>query len=144
MTQGLLLALLSLLLYGVWGFSYKLLSIRGIQGEWAVSMVMLLGAAISAAIALWRAEPFPADKLAGSVPWLVLVLVAASGAIGNIFLIKAMAAPGFSAGVALAVSGAYPLVAALLAYLLLGEQIAATQAVGIAAIVFGVGLLTFR
>lgn len=34
--------------------------------------------------------------------------------------------------------------AALLAYLFLGEQIAAAQAVGIAAIVFGVGLLTSR
>jgi hypothetical protein len=44
MTQGLTFALLSLLLYGVWGFSYKLLSLKGIQGEWAVSMVMLLGA----------------------------------------------------------------------------------------------------
>lgn len=29
MTQGFVLTLLALLLYGVWGFSYKLLSISG-------------------------------------------------------------------------------------------------------------------
>lgn len=142
MTQGLLLALLSLVLYGVWGFSYKLLSIKEIQGEWAVALVMLLGAIISAAIALARSDPFPLNKMAGNLPWLVLV--AMSGAVGNIFLIKAMAAPGLSSGVALAVSGAYPLVAALLAYFFLGEQLAGFQAVGIATIVFGVGLLTFK
>lgn len=144
MTQGLLFALSSLLLYGIWGFSYKLLSVRGIQGEWAVALVMLLGATLSAGIALVRAEPFPAARMAGAVPVLVLVLVAASGAVGNIFLIKAMAAPGFSSGVALAVSGAYPLVAALLAYAFLSEQLAGMQVAGIAAIVLGVGLLTFR
>jgi drug/metabolite transporter (DMT)-like permease len=142
MTQGLMLALLSLLLYGVWGFSYKLLSLREIQGEWAVALVMLLGALISAGIALARSDPFPLGKMAGNIPWLGLVAV--SGAVGNIFLIKAMAAPGLSSGVALAVSGAYPLVAALLAYLFLGEQLAGFQALGIAAIVFGVGLLTFK
>jgi len=65
MTQGLLFALLSLLLYGVWGFSYKLLSLKGIQGEWAVSLVMLLGAVLSAMIALARAEPFPFDRIGG-------------------------------------------------------------------------------
>jgi hypothetical protein len=48
MSQGLLFALLSLLLYGVWGFSYKLRSLKGIQEEWAVALVMLLGAIISA------------------------------------------------------------------------------------------------
>jgi drug/metabolite transporter (DMT)-like permease len=142
MTQGLVLALVSLLLYGVWGFSYKLLSIKEIQGEWAVALVMLLGAVISAVIALARSDPFPVNKMAGNIPWLVLV--AMSGAVGNIFLIKAMASPGLSSGVALAVSGAYPLVAALLAYFFLGEQLAGVQAVGIAAIVFGVGLLTFK
>lgn len=142
MTQGLLLALLSLVLYGIWGFSYKLLSIKEIQGEWAVALVMLLGAIISAAIALARSDPFPLNKMAGNLPWLVLV--AMSGAVGNIFLIKAMAAPGLSSGVALAISGAYPLVAALLAYFFIGEQLAGFQAVGIAAIVLGVGLLTFK
>lgn len=142
MTQGLVLALVSLLLYGVWGFSYKLLSIKEIQGEWVVALVMLIGAVISAAIALVRSDPFPASKMAGNIPWLALV--AMSGAVGNIFLIKAMASPGLSSGVALAVSGAYPLVAALLAYFFLGEQLAGFQAVGIAAIVFGVGLLTFK
>lgn len=142
MTQGLMLALLSLLLYGVWGFSYKLLSIKEIQGEWAVSLVMLLGAAISALIAVARSDPFPVDKMTGNIPWLVLV--ALTGALGNIFLIKAMATPGLSSGVALAVSGAYPLVAALLAYFFLGEHVAGTQAIGIAAVVFGVGLLMFK
>jgi drug/metabolite transporter (DMT)-like permease len=142
MTQGLLFALFSLLLYGVWGFSYKLLSIKGIQGEWAVALVMLLGAGISAAIALARSDPFPLGKMAGNLPWLVLV--AGSGAVGNIFLIKAMATQGLSSGVALAVSGAYPLVAALLAFLFLGERLAGIQAIGIAAIVFGVGLLTLK
>lgn len=142
MSQGLLFALLSLLLYGVWGFSYKLLSLKGIQGEWAVALVMLLGAIISAAIALMRSEPFPLIKMAGSTP--LLILVALSGAVGNIFLIKAMATPGLSSGVALAVSGAYPLVAALLAYLFLSEQLAGFQIIGVAAIVFGVGLLTFK
>lgn len=142
MTQGLTLALVSLLLYGVWGFSYKLLSLKEIQGEWVVALVMLFGAIISAAIALVRSDPFPTGKMAGNIPWLALV--AASGAVGNIFLIKAMASPGLSSGVALAVSGAYPLIAALLAYIFLGEQLAAAQAVGVAAIVFGVGLLTFK
>lgn len=142
MTQGLAFALLSLLLYGVWGFSYKLLSLKAIQGEWAVALVMLVGAAISAAIALARAEPFPLDKVGANLPWLGLV--ALSGAVGNIFLIKAMATPGLHSGVALAISGAYPLVAALLAYFFLGEHLAGAQAVGIAAIVFGVGLLVFK
>ncbi len=142
MSQGLLFALFSLLLYGVWGFSYKMLSIKGIQGEWAVALVMFLGAAISAAIALTRSSPFPLGKVVASSHWLLLI--ALCGAVGNIFLIKAMAVPGFHSGVALAVSGAYPLVAALLAYFLLGEQLAGYQAVGIAAIVFGVGLLTFK
>jgi drug/metabolite transporter (DMT)-like permease len=142
MTQGLSFALLSLLLYGVWGFSYKLLSLRGIQGEWAVALVMLMGAAISAGLALIRTEPFPADRMAGVIPWLLLV--AASGTIGNIFLIKAIASPGLSSGVALAVSGAYPLIAALLAFLFLGEHLSGQQLVGIAAVVLGVGLITFR
>ena len=103
---------------------------------------MLLGAIISAAIALMRSEPFPLIKMAGSTP--LLILVALSSAVGNIFLIKAMATPGLSSGVALAVSGAYPLVAALLAYLFLSEQLAGFQIIGVAAIVFGVGLLTFK
>ncbi len=139
MTQSMLFTLLSQVLYGVWGFSYKLRSLKGIQGEWAVALVMLLGAAASAAIALARANPFPLGKLAATTPWLLLV--ALSGAVDNIFLIKAMATPGLNSGVALAVSGAYPLVAALLAYLILDEQL---QAIGVAAIVFGVGLLTYR
>ncbi len=142
MTQGMLFALLSLLLYGVWGFAYKLLSLKGIHGEWAVALVMLLGAAISAAIALARSDPLPLGKMAGNLPWLILV--ALSGAVGNIFLIKAMSTQGLGSGVALAVSGAYPLVAALLAFLFLGEQLAGIQAIGIAAIIFGVGMLTFK
>ncbi len=142
MTQGLMLALLSLLLYGVWGFSYKLLSIKEIQGEWAVSLVMLFGAVISALIAMLRADPFPLDKMSGNIPWLGLVAI--SGAVGNIFLIKAMATPGLSSGTALAVSGAYPLVAALLAYFFLGEHLAGIQIVGVVAIVLGVGLIMFK
>ena len=142
MTQGLLFALISLMLYGVWGFTYKLLTIKEIQGEWAVALVMLIGAVISAAIALVRADPLPVAKMAGNMPWLVLVALA--GAVGNIFLFKAMASPGLSSGVALAVSGAYPMVAALLAYLFLGEQLEGFQIVGVAAIIFGVGLLTFK
>ncbi len=142
MSQGLTFALLSLLLYGVWGFSYKLLSLKGIQGEWAVSLVMLLGAILSALIALVRSEPFPIERIGAG--WAALALVAASGAVGNIFLIKAMSAPGLSSGVALAVSGAYPLVAALLAYLFFGELLTGVQVIGIAAIVFGVGLLLFK
>ena len=141
-TQGLTFALLSLLLYGVWGFSYKLLSLKGIQGEWAVSMVMLLGAMLSALIGVMRSEPFPFDRISGN--YVGLVMVAVSGAVGNIFLIKAMASPGLSSGVVLALSGAYPVVAALLAYFFLGEQLTGTQAIGVAAIVFGVGLVMFK
>jgi drug/metabolite transporter (DMT)-like permease len=136
------LTLLALLLYGIWGFSYKLLSIKEIQGEWVVALIMLFGAIISAAIALARSEPLPLDKIAGNIPWLVLA--ALSGAVGNIFLVKAMASPGLSSGIVLAISGAYPLVAALLAYFFLNEQLTAMQAVGTAAIVFGVGLLMFK
>jgi drug/metabolite transporter (DMT)-like permease len=55
-----------------------------------------------------------------------------------------MSFPGLSSGVVLAVSGAYPLVAALLAYFFLGEHLTGTQAIGAAAIVFGVGLLMFK
>jgi drug/metabolite transporter (DMT)-like permease len=142
MTQGFVLTLLALLLYGVWGFSYKLLSIKEIQGEWVVAVVMLFGAVISASLALARAEPFPVGKIGGNLPWLVLA--ASSGALGNIMLVRAMASPGISSGVALAISGAYPLVAALLAYLFLGEQLTGTQAIGTAAIIFGVGLLMFK
>jgi drug/metabolite transporter (DMT)-like permease len=142
MTQGFALTLLALLLYGIWGFSYKLLSIKEIQGEWVVALIMLFGAVISAAIALARAEPLPLEKIAANIPWLVLA--ALSGAVGNIFLVKAMAAPGLSSGIVLAISGAYPLVAALLAYFFLNEQLTAMQAVGTAAIVFGVGLLMFK
>ena len=112
MTQGILLTLFALLLYGVWGFSYKLLSIKEIQGEWVVAVIMLFGAVISASLAVARAEPFPLGKLSGNIPWLVLA--ASSGALGNIMLVRAMASPGISSGVALAISGAYPLVAALL------------------------------
>lgn len=142
MTQGFLLTLLALLFYGVWGFSYKLLSLKEIQGEWVVALIMLCGAAISAAIAVARSEPFPLDKIGGNVPWLVLA--ALTGAVGNIFLVKAMAYPGLSSGVALAISGAYPLVAALLAFFFLGELLTGTQVIGTAAIVFGVGLLMFK
>lgn len=142
MTQGFVLTLLALLFYGVWGFSYKLLSIKEIQGEWVVALVMLCGAAISASIAVARSEPFPLDKIGGNVPWLVLA--ALTGAVGNIFLVKAMAFPGLSSGVALAISGAYPLVAALLAFFFLGELLTGTQVIGTAAIVFGVGLLMFK
>lgn len=136
------MTLLVLLLYGIWGFSYKLLSIKEIQGEWVVALIMLFGAIISAAIALARAEPLPLEKIASNIPWLVLA--ALSGAVGNIFLVKAMASPGLSSGIVLAISGAYPLVAALLAYFFLNEQLTAMQAVGTAAIVLGVGLLMFK
>jgi len=142
MTQGFVLTLLALLFYGIWGFSYKLLSIKEIQGEWVVALIMLFGAVISASIAVARSDPFPLGKISGNLPWLVLA--AASGAVGNILLVRAMASPGISSGVALAISGAYPLVAALLAYLVLGEQLTGTQAIGTAAIVFGVGLLMFK
>ncbi|MDO8890670.1 MAG: EamA family transporter [Sulfurimicrobium sp.] len=142
MTQGFVLTLLALLLYGVWGFSYKLLSLKEIQGEWVVALVMLFGAAISASLAMARSDPFPFDKISGNIPWLVLA--ALSGAVGNIFLVKAMAFPGLSSGVVLAISGAYPLVAALLAYFFLSEQLTSIQAIGTAAIVFGVGLLMFK
>ena len=142
MTQGFVLSLLALLLYGVWGFSYKLLSIKGIQGEWVVTLVMLLGAVISASIAMLRSEPFPVDKVSANIPWLVIA--ALSGAVGNIFLVKAMTFPGLSSGLVLAITGAYPLVAALLAYLFLNEQLTGIQAMGTATIVFGVGLLMFK
>lgn len=142
MTQGFVLTLLALLLYGVWGFSYKLLSLKEIQGEWVVALVMLFGAVISASLAMARSDPFPFDKISGNIPWLVLA--ALSGAVGNIFLVKAMAYPGLSSGVVLAISGAYPLVAALLAYFFLSEQLTSIQAIGTAAIVFGVGLLMFK
>lgn len=142
MTQGFVLTLLALLLYGVWGFSYKLLSIKEIQGEWVVALVMLLGAVISALIAVTRSEPFPLDKVSANIPWLVLA--ALSGAVGNIFLVKAMTFPGLSSGLVLAITGAYPLVAALLAYFFLGEQLTGIQAIGTATIVFGVGLLMFK
>jgi drug/metabolite transporter (DMT)-like permease len=142
MTQGFVLTLLALLLYGVWGFSYKLLSIKGIQGEWVVALVMLLGAVISASIAVTRSEPFPLDKVSANIPWLVLA--ALSGAVGNILLVKAMTFPGLSSGLVLAITGAYPLVAALLAYFFLGEQLTGIQATGTATIVFGVGLLMFK
>lgn len=142
MTQGIVLTLLALLFYGVWGFSYKLLSIKQIQGEWVVALIMLFGAIISASLAVVRAEPFPLAKISGSIPWLLLA--AASGAVGNIMLVRAMASPGINSGVALAISGAYPLVAALLAYLFLAEKLTVTQAVGTAAIVFGVALLTLK
>jgi drug/metabolite transporter (DMT)-like permease len=55
-----------------------------------------------------------------------------------------MSFPGLSSGVVLAITGAYPLVAALLAYFFLGEQLTGVQATGTAAIVFGVGLLMFK
>ncbi len=142
MTQGFVLSLLALLLYGIWGFSYKLLSIKEIQGEWVVALVMLLGAVISALIAVTRSEPFPLDKVSANIPWLVLA--ALSGAVGNIFLVKAMTFPGLSSGLVLAITGAYPLVAALLAYFFLGEQLTGIQAIGTATIVFGVGLLMFK
>lgn len=142
MTQGIVLTLLALLFYGVWGFSYKLLSIKQIQGEWVVALIMLFGAIVSASLAVARAEPFPLTKISGSIPWVVLAAV--SGAVGNILLVRAMASPGISSGVALAISGAYPLVAALLAYLFLAEKLTGTQAIGTAAIVFGVGLLMFK
>lgn len=142
MTTGLTLTLLALLLYGIWGFSYKLLSIREIQGEWVVALVMLFGAIISAIIALARAEPFPAVKIGANIP--LLVLAALSGAVGNIFLVKAMAVPGMSSGIVLAISGAYPMVAALLAYFFLGEQLTGMQVIGTAAIIFGVGLLMMK
>ena len=142
MTQGFVLTLLALLLYGVWGFSYKLLSIKEIQGEWIVAVIMLFGAVISASIAMARSDPFPLGKVSVNIPWLLLA--ALSGALGNIMLVRAMASPGISSGVALAISGAYPLVAALLAYLFLGEQLTGIQAIGTAAIIFGVGLLMFK
>lgn len=142
MTQGLSLTLLALLLYGTWGFSYKLLSIREIQGEWVVALVMLFGAIISASIAVARAEPLPVAKFAGNIP--LLVLAALSGAIGNIFLVKAMAAPGMTSGVVLAISGAYPLIAALLAFVFLHEQLTGMQILGTATIIFGVGLLVMK
>lgn len=142
MTQGLALTLLSLLLYGSWGFSYKLLSARDIHGEWIVALVMLVGAVISAAIALTKADPLPISKIGGS--FHILLLAALSGAVGNIFLVKAMASPGMSSGVALAISGAYPMVAALLGYLFLNEQLTGLQITGTAAIVFGVGLLMVK
>ena len=142
MTQGIILTLRSLLLYGVWGFSYKLLSIKQIQGEWVGALIMLFGALISASLAVVRSEPFPMAKVSGTIPWLMLAAV--SGAVGNILLVKAMATPGISSGMALAISGAYPLVAAFLAYLFLAEKLTLTQLIGTAAIVFGVGLLTFK
>jgi drug/metabolite transporter (DMT)-like permease len=142
MTQGFVFTLLALLLYGVWGFSYKLLSIKEIQGEWVVALVMLCGAVISASIAVSRSETFPVDKISGNMTWLLLA--ALSGAVGNILLVKAMSFPGLSSGVVLAITGAYPLVAALLAYFFLGEQLTGVQATGTAAIVFGVGLLMFK
>ncbi len=137
-----MLTLLALLLYGVWGFSYKLLSIKQIQGEWVVAVIMLFGAVISASLAVARSDPFPFGKISGNLH--LLALAALSGALGNIMLVRAMASPGISSGVALAISGAYPLVAALLAYLFLGEKLTGTQAMGTAAIVFGVGLLMFK
>ncbi len=142
MTQGLSFTLLALLLYGLWGFSYKLLSLREIQGEWVVALVMLFGAIISASIAIARAEPLPVAKFAANIA--LLVLAALSGAIGNIFLVKAMAAPGMNSGVVLAISGAYPLIAALLAYAFLHEQLTGMQILGTATIIFGVGLLVMK
>lgn len=142
MTQGIVLTLLSLLMYGVWGFSYKLLSIKQIQGEWVVALIMLFGALISASLAIARSDQFPLAKIGGSIP--LLLMAAASGAVGNILLVRAMASPGLSSGVALAISGAYPLVAALLAYLFLAEKLTGIQVIGTAMIVFGVGLLSFK
>lgn len=49
-----------------------------------------------------------------------------------------------SSGVVMAITGAYPLVVALLAFFFLNEQLTAAKMIGIAAIVLGVALLTFK
>lgn len=92
MTHGIMLTLLAVLFYGAWGFSHKLLSLKQIQGEWVVALIMLFGAIISAALALARSEPLPLAKIGENLPWLALA--AFSGAVGNILLVKAMAARG--------------------------------------------------
>lgn len=139
MSAGIFLALISLLLYGLWGFSYKMLSTHSISTEWGVSLAMIAGGMASAALAIAKGHSLPALTMP-QAGWILAI--AGAGALGNILLVRSMASPGMHAGSALAISGAYPLVAALLAWVFLAEATGARQAVGMLLIIAGVAVLT--
>lgn len=140
MNSGILFSFASLILYGLWGFSYKLLAKQGISGEWSVSIIMLFGAIFTMFLAVAKQEQFP--QISSWSVWVLVLAVATAGALGNVFLIKAMGVPGFSAGVGLSISAAYPLIAALLALLFLKEHMGLHQWLGVALVVAGVSLLS--
>ncbi len=136
MEEWIILSLLTLLLWGFWGFStkfassyvnYSTLYVSTLVGSFLVSIYFLLTNQVSL--------PTNPKTL------FIIILPGLIGAIAGIFFFKAISMGKGS--IVIAITAAYPLLVTLLSALILKEAISPIQALGIVLSVIGISILAF-
>lgn len=133
----LLYSLLSLLAWGLWGFFGKVAS-RSISGE-GLLLVSNLGwvATFPILFAVYRTH---LRLSLGSGDWAWGVLAGVVGNLGSLFFYFALARGEASRVVA--ITAAYPLVTALCAFFLLGEEFSLQKLIGLCFALVGIVILS--
>jgi len=136
---GLGLAFGAFFMYGLWGFGFKMISKETSASEWSVAIILLFSASVSGMSALAKSNGLPTFSM-NFIIWGMVVALAS--AFGNIFLVKSLGSADIKTGVVMAISAAYPIITALLAYFFLKEHIGLSQLLGMAMILIGVAILS--
>ncbi len=128
-------ALLSMLVWGVWGVATKIALTRVEWFHYYVYGSVATFVAVGITAYLYR------DSLSIATPDLVKVVVASGlGVLGYIFFV--LAVKGGDASIVVPLTALYPVVTAILGILFLGEDISITKVLGIALAIAAILLLT--
>jgi transporter family protein len=135
--RWLIYSILSLLIWGAWGAVLKEAS-RGISWR---QLYFFSGLATVAAVSTvgltFHSEVFSTPRLQASLS----LLAGTFGTLGYIFMIKALEAGG-KASIVVPLTSLYPAVTVVLAYLLLGEHISFSKALGVVLAMAAIYLLS--
>ena len=130
-SRGILFSGLAIVLWGLWGFFGKL----ALERKMAAPMIFLIGTLMTTLISIplffywYKQQSFSLDFNAYGV-WSGVVL-----AVGLLFYYLALA--GGQVSIVVPLTSTYPVVAALLGYVILHERPSSTQWLGIVLIIVG-------
>ncbi len=138
MEKWLVYSLATLLLWGLWGVLLKKASINL---EWQ-QLYVAAGVAIVTVVTAVTAY-YGVERVFGVQPsaWLLGFASGLLGTLGYIFLVKSLDAGG-EATVVIPLTSLYPLLTAVLGFLILGEEITLRKIAGIVAAVIAIILLS--
>jgi len=133
-----LLSLITVILWGLWGLLLKVSS--NILGNWMLTYIFSYIFSIALALALIViVKPHNIPINLGS---LAAVVGGLFGTLGYILFLKALEKG--PAALVVPITALYPAITAILAYIALKEQITTTQAVGIALAIIAVILISIQ